>query len=371
MKAKILALLGICALSIGTIAGCGTAQETAAPPSAEEVETEATVGLANPWAEITQEEANEIVPRLFKAPEGAEAQSWMKCESLADSEKGVSPLVQLSFTLDGLELTARAQNGTAEDADISGNYVEWTTGPDEVTLANWGGGNMKGKVCRAVNDDGYVDQITWYDVEIGISYSLSAAAADLDGFDIQAVAEQMYAKENEPFSNMPDDFVQEQSGISSFDTYEDVIAALEPGQGYAYIRLTGDEEDILAVTDLVFEADHSSYTASLYAMRDGAAKQIGTASGNGSAFPLRLADGILYGGDNHTYESYFIASDNGNLIDQAYITDGINSGTSEITGFTRKTNSFDSEDFTGGQKELDRLLSERDAKPIIEFTMVK
>ncbi|WP_292213581.1 hypothetical protein [Butyrivibrio sp.] len=34
--------------------------------------------------------------------------------------------------------------------------------------------------------------ITWYDVEIGISYSLSTQDKDLDGFDIQAVAEQMY-----------------------------------------------------------------------------------------------------------------------------------------------------------------------------------
>ena len=35
-------------------------------------------------------------------------------------------------------------------------------------------------------------------LEIGIKYSLSVAAEDLDGFDIQAIAEQMYCAENEP-----------------------------------------------------------------------------------------------------------------------------------------------------------------------------
>ena len=56
---------------------------------------------------------------------------------------------------------------------------------------------MKGNMYRNINETGYVDLITWYDVEICISYSLSVAAEDLDGFDIQAIAEQMYTWENE------------------------------------------------------------------------------------------------------------------------------------------------------------------------------
>ncbi len=59
---------------------------------------------------------------------------------------------------------------------------------------------MGGKISwkRERNDSGYLDLITWYDIEIGIAYSLTTAAADLDGFDIQAVAEQMYSADNEP-----------------------------------------------------------------------------------------------------------------------------------------------------------------------------
>ena len=36
------------------------------------------------------------------------------------------------------------------------------------------------------------DLCTWYDIEIGISYSLSTTAKDLDGFDIQGIVEAMY-----------------------------------------------------------------------------------------------------------------------------------------------------------------------------------
>ena len=156
--------------------------------------TDSGVGMANPWTEITEEEADRLVARLFKAPEGAEDVTWFKCEELGDKSKNLSPLVQLSFTLNGLPFTARAQQGAPEDADIAGLYVDWTVGPEDATLANWGQGKMAGKTYRSMNDTGYVDLITWYDVEIGIAYSLSTAAADLDGFDIQAIAEQMYAE---------------------------------------------------------------------------------------------------------------------------------------------------------------------------------
>ena len=174
--------------------------EEPADTRAEDVTEDATeVGMANPWVEITEEEADTLCPRLFTVPEGANVQEWLKCDELGNPDEELGSVVQLSFELDGMDFTARAQYGAAEDADISGLYVDWTVGPDDVTLANWGEGHMSGKTYRSINEDGYVDLITWYDVEIGIKYSLSVAAKDLDGFDIQAIAEQMYCAENEPY----------------------------------------------------------------------------------------------------------------------------------------------------------------------------
>ncbi|WP_026495711.1 hypothetical protein [Butyrivibrio sp. WCD3002] len=386
MKRNIVKLITVLTISAAGVMGCGNA--VSEPATQETTETAATeisdeevaqadtaedtsVGMANPWVEITEEEANGTCDRLFKAPDGAQDVTWTKCDALANSDKGTGPLLQLSFSLDGLNFTARAQQGAAEDADISGNYVEWIVGPDEVTMANWGGGNMIGKTYRSVDDTGYVDMITWYDMEIGIAYSLSVAAADLDGFDIQAIAEQMYNGENEPFTNMPNDFLEEQSGKTTFDSYDDVITELTEGQGYAYVKLVGSDEELLAVTDLVFEYDHSAYQASIYGKQDGAVTYLGQVTGNGSACPLRLEDGIIYAGTNHTYETYFISEEYNSVMMKDMISDGIGNGANEFSGFTRETNTFEATtEYTGGQDEFDKLMAERENKPIIEFTPI-
>ena len=405
MKRKYLIVVMAMALSAIVIAGCGGAkssseetpaevveeeateaadeaeaeesvesvEEAAAEESADEESSEETVGMANPWVSITEDEAKELCARLFKAPDDSKDQEWSKCEELGDPDNGVGPLVQLSFTLDDLNFTARAQMGAAENADIAGNFVEWTVGPEDATLANWGGGNMPAKVYRSINDTGYVDMITWYDIEIGIAYSLSVADKDLDGFDIQAVAEQMYSADNEDFADIPGDFLQEQSGKTTFESYDDAIAQLTTGQGYAYIKLVGSDEEVLAVTDTVFEADNSAYEISVYAMQDGEVKNVGNASGNGSSYPLRLEDGIIYGGDNHTYETYFLSEEYGSLMLKDYIDDGVNTGSNEISGFTREKNSFEDEtpDYTGTAEDFEKLLADREEKPIIEFTAVE
>ncbi len=389
MKKRSLIIAGILFIFGGLLSACaapGSEGSSSVPapevkeeaaPSAEEApeeteeaaeeEEEGFVGMANPWVDITEDEAEKMIPRLFKAPEGAEVLGWMNCEDLADPDKGIGPMVQLSFMLDGLSYTARAQMGAGDDTDIGGNYVEWTYGPEEVTLNNWGGAT--GKLRRAVNDSGYVDEITWNDVEIGTLFCLSVAAEDLDGFDITAIVEAMYEPENEPKGDYgPEDFLQEQSGRTSFGSFDEVKAALKKGQGYAFIKLKGSDEDILAVTDLVFESDHSAAEASLYGTVNGKLKHLGIVTGNGSAYPLRLSDGILYAGDNHTYATYFLSASDGALMYKDSIEDGVNYGTEEFSGFMREDNSFDSVDFTGGQEEFDALLSEREKKPVIEFT---
>ena len=150
--------------------------------------------IANPWRDVTEEEAVQNCVRLFRAPEGAENVKW----SLMDStEAGLSPMVQLTFDLDGLSFTARAQQGAAEDADLSGLYYNWMT-TEDTTLANWGEGRMEATVRRTEVDGKALDLCTWYDVEIGIGYTLSVLADDLDGFDIRAVAEAMYDPAHEP-----------------------------------------------------------------------------------------------------------------------------------------------------------------------------
>ena len=204
MKKNYLEIAGIIFL-MTALAGCGAAptqeapeeqaEETAALETeiAEESGTEAEqeVGMENPWREITEEEAEEAVPNLFKVPDEADVLAWTMLDDASEANGISDPMVDLQFSMDDMIFDARAQVTGDEYMDLSGLNYEWTA-EDETTLAGWGEGHMSAKTYRSINDSGMIDLITWYDTEIGISYSLSVAAADLEGFDIQAVAEQMY-----------------------------------------------------------------------------------------------------------------------------------------------------------------------------------
>ncbi len=325
------------------------------------------------WLPTTEGEARELCPKLYKVPEGAQDVEW----TAMAGEKPEDPVtVKTDFKLMEGErpmiFCAMEKGNCQEDENISGLEYDWNV-VDDGNLTGWGG--VQAKFYRYFDDTQAVDLATWFDVETGAAYCLYTTVAsldDIDGFDIQAIVEQMYNEENDYGASAPDDFLQEQSGLREFADYDEVIAQLKKGQGYAYIRLTGYEGDLLAVTEQVFEADNTAAEAAIYAMEDGKAKNIGNVFSNGSAYPLRCEDGIIYTGDMHTYESSFISASYGGIMVKDYVQDGVNEGNEEYTGFLRETNDFDHDkDFTGGKEEFQKLIDEREKKKVIEFTAVK
>lgn len=168
----ILLLAALLAVSLGACGG------TDAPEESE------PVGLANPWREVGAEEAALLGAGAFTLPEGAENAVW---RVLGD---GADAMVELRFDLDGLSFTARRQRTDDAQADISGLYYEWTDQMEQPF-----GGRDGAPVCRSfrhVGDDGAVDLCACYDPAAGVAYSLSTAGKDLDGFDLQAIAEQVF-----------------------------------------------------------------------------------------------------------------------------------------------------------------------------------
>ncbi len=329
------------------------------------------VGIANPWRPSDEDEAKQLCPRLFKTPDNAKNVNWNVMESSNENE---GDLVEMTFDLGDdhpLSMCARARTGSMDD--ISGLYYDWTV-CDDCTLANWGGSEMKAKTYRYISDTEAVDLITWYDVEIGIAYSLSTCADsedDIDGFDIQAVAESMFCEENDPTYGMPSDFLQEQSGKTEFDSYDDVIANLKKDQGYAYIKLTGADDELLGVTDTLFEPDNTSDSIAIYAMNDNKAVNIGNVFSYGADYPLRCEDGIIYSGDAHNYESCFVSKEYGGIMTKDYVAVTITGDGTTYSGFMRGSNDFDHDtEFTGGREEFDRLYNERENKAPIIFERI-
>ena len=136
-------------------------------------------GVPNPWTETTAEGLMEALGIAFTVPEGAQNIAFRMLES--DS------LAEMDFDLDGMSYTARIQPAV-EWTDISGMYYEWENTMEDFTIGNcpaWEG--------RAADDQGTADLCLWFDVAPGLMYSLSTVSeGDLDGFDLTAIAEQVY-----------------------------------------------------------------------------------------------------------------------------------------------------------------------------------
>lgn len=145
--------------------------------------------IANPWSDITEEQAKEICPNSFHAPDGAENVMWSVLESLADPSGVPGPLVQMSFDWYGNHFTAREQVTGDTWTEAAGMYYDWTV-EDVIVLKNWG--NAVGKYFRHIGENEYADLCIWYDADT--SYSLGITASDLDGFDLQGVVEAMCEK---------------------------------------------------------------------------------------------------------------------------------------------------------------------------------
>lgn len=169
MKKKMVSVLLVMAMSVAAMTGCG---------SADKEET----GIANPWTESDREGVLEATGFDMAAPEGATELSY--------SYMSESGLAQMRYELDDADWVYRMQMTDAL-TDISGLSVDWMS--EEA-------GEVAGREAMyysygALNDETVddVQMVNWYDAVTGVCYSLSATREELNGMDIQAYAENLYA----------------------------------------------------------------------------------------------------------------------------------------------------------------------------------
>ena len=185
MKIRIaLIMLGI--LLCFTACGKSTPAMGSDPASAGE-----NTQIGNPWRDITEEEAKELCPHSVKVPAEAENVQWSVLPASDDAAGTPGALVQLVFDLNGNTFTAREQVTGKEETDTAGWNYDWTA-QEAMTIPDGNGGKIEGRCYRYIGEDEYVDLCTWYDAQTGVSYSLGVTAKDLDGFDLQAIVEQIF-----------------------------------------------------------------------------------------------------------------------------------------------------------------------------------
>ena len=141
-------------------AGTSGTAETAAAGTSDTAGASAGDWIANPWRDITENEAGKIYPGTFHVPAGAENVSWTVLDAEADPSGMPGALVQLSFDLDGNNFTAREQRTDSKDVDQSGMYYEWTN-REESVLQNGNGGGIPCILYRFIGEDETADLCTW------------------------------------------------------------------------------------------------------------------------------------------------------------------------------------------------------------------
>ncbi len=396
MKKKILSivLMGSMVLSLVACTGSSeapaeTATEAVSAQESAEGASEELVGLANPWRECTEEEAYQFSPNGFSAPEGATNVKWSLME-VKDNTTLPGTMVQLTFDRDNYTCVAREQPVAGEEiVDISGMYYDWTVESDGI-LQNWAGGQMPCKSMRYVGDDKYVDVCLWFDIETGYAYSLSAEASDLDGFDIEALAAEIYDPAKQIGANMPDDYesayldeysnafiksAAEESApsidISGCDTFTQIVdQKLSEGMGYANVSLLNG--DVLLVSSGTYDnldGKFAAIDAAVFEYKDGVPYELGKICSGGTAYPISVKDGYLYTGSNHWICKYVVGDDKLYLMEKAAVAyDSEGNGTyfyeSDDSGDYTSVSSEDAE------KIFDQLLDEMMNGEIVDFSTV-
>ena len=134
-------------------------------------------GMPNPWVETDREGFIERLSLELELPDGASDALW---RVLVDDNLG-----ELRFTLDGQEIIARVKAADGFE-DISGMYYDWETVEDE--WVGW----CPAKLYTSESEGETVELCLWFDEQAGVMYSVSTSGEDLDGFDLLAVAGQVY-----------------------------------------------------------------------------------------------------------------------------------------------------------------------------------
>lgn len=135
------------------------------------------IGMENPWVETDENGFIRELGLSMDVPEGAEDVIYRMLP-----ETGLG---EIQFTLYGMHFNARIK-ATAFFEDISGMFHHW----EQVDLVEIK--NRQGVVLQAKDGEDTVELCTWVDIVPGISYAVSVKAADLDGFDITAVADAVF-----------------------------------------------------------------------------------------------------------------------------------------------------------------------------------
>ncbi len=176
-------------------------------------------------------------------------------------------------------------------------------------------------------------------------------------------------------------FVDTRSGKTEYDSFDDVIGQLEPGEAYAYVTIAGHDRQVLAVTDGTFAWDDSTNAAidvDFYAevgYIDNKIMNIGSVSTGATSYPVRCsADGILYACNNDIYGELKITDTDLLFYAKKIAITYDTKGNYTLEGFTTEDGSManSSKDIgVATEEEFFALYDVLDEVPVVNFQVVE
>ena len=176
---------------------------------------------------------------------------------------------------------------------------------------------------------------------------------------------------------MPADFLQEREQKDCFESFDEIISLLQPGEAYAMIQLKDAKGDLLVITDGTFDDGKGNIVALdgyVYGKTDRGITNMGNVFSSDKAYPLACDGEVLYTAGTQEYCSYFMMEDGTGLMVKDYICESTEDGKTSYVGFLRSEKSFD--------EALETQVEENDAesfrqrmdayasKPVIKFIVV-
>lgn len=182
-------------------------------------------------------------------------------------------------------------------------------------------------------------------------------------------------EEGEEF--MPSNFLESRVGKDVFSSYDEIIDSLEDGEGYAYLDIEGYDGKLIGITEATYDdldGNLASIEISIYADNNGKVTCIGNSYSQGTAYPLRCDDGILYCCGGHTYEEMVISKETGGLMVKKLVNESYDDDNNPYySGFEREDNSLNAvqKDITIETfEEFQALFDATESKRVINFVVI-
>ncbi len=159
---------------------------------------------------------------------------------------------------------------------------------------------------------------------------------------------------------------------ATFSSYDDVIASLPSGAGYAYVKLNGYDGDILAVCSSTYEDEgtNCAIDATLYVENDGKAELLASVQTGGTSYPITVEDGILYYNTPQQFAQADVTKNDDGKYELNYIKfAAISYNDAGEASFDTKGD-ISASDITN-EDDFYNLFTETEGKTAVDFTVVK